>query len=46
MEEIVVAVSDYGFPVIACIGLGYFITIMAFINEHIEPEIEEMYKAQ
>ena len=46
MEEIVVAVSDYGFPVIACIGLGYFIYyVWHFINEHIEPEIEEMHKA-
>ena len=46
MEGIISAVSDYGFPVVACIGLGYFIYyVWHFIGEHIEPQIEEMHMA-
>ena len=46
MEEVISAVSDYGFPIEACIGLGYFIYyVWHFIGEHIEPQIEEMHIA-
>ena len=46
MEEVISAVSDYGFPIVACIGLGYFIYyVWHFIGEHIEPQIEEMHIA-
>ena len=46
MEGIISAVSDYGFPVVACIGLGYFIYyVWHFIGEDIEPQIEEMHMA-
>ena len=46
MEEVISAVSDYGFPIVACIGLGYFIYyVWHFIGEHIEPQIEEMHMA-
>ena len=39
-------ISQYGFPVVACVGLGYFIYyVWWFISEHIEPEIEEMHIA-
>ena len=44
MEGIISAVSDYGFPVVACIGLGYFIYyVWHFIGEHIEPNRRNAY---
>lgn len=37
-------ISEYGFPIVAAIGLGYFIYfIWTFINEKIEPEIEKQH---
>ena len=48
MEEldIVSLVSQYGFPIIMAVGLGYFIYyVWWFIGEHIEPEIENMHFA-
>ena len=48
MEEldIVSLVSQYGFPIIMAVGLGYFIYyVWWFIGEHIEPEIEKMHFA-
>ena len=39
-------ISDYGFPVVMAVGLGYFIYfIWKFIGEHIDPELEEMHIA-
>lgn len=49
MEEanvIVKAVSDYGFPIVACIGFGYFLFyIWRFISDKIEPELDKMHFA-
>lgn len=48
MEEMGVAqlIGDYGFPVVMMVGLGYFIYfIWSFINEHIDPALEEMHMA-
>lgn len=39
-------VSDYGFPVVMAVGLGYFIYyIWWYIGEHIEPELDKMHIA-
>lgn len=48
MDEIniVELISQYGFPIVMAVGLGYFIYyVWWFIGEHIEPEIEEMHLA-
>jgi len=48
MEElnIVDLVSQYGFPIVMAVGLGYFIYyVWWFIGEHIEPQIEKMHFA-
>lgn len=37
-------ISDYGFPTVMVVGLGYFVYfVYNFINEHIEPAIEKMH---
>jgi hypothetical protein len=39
-------ISQYGFPVVAMGGLGYFVYfVWNFIGEHIEPQIEKMHFA-
>lgn len=39
-------ISDFGFPVIMAVGLGYFIYyVWWFIGEKIDPQIEEMHMA-
>ncbi len=39
-------ISDFGFPVVMTVGLGYFIYfIWNFIGEHIDPALEEMHFA-
>lgn len=39
-------VSDYGFPAVMAVGMGYFIYyVWSYINEHIEPKLEEMHMA-
>jgi hypothetical protein len=44
--DIVTMVDSYGFPVVACGGLGYFIYfIWKYIGENIEPELETMHFA-
>jgi len=44
--NIVELISQYGFPIVMAVGLGYFIYyVWWFIGEHIEPEIEEMHMA-
>lgn len=44
MEDLVTAVQDYGFPVVAMVGLGYFVYfVWTTINEEIDPAIEELH---
>jgi hypothetical protein len=39
-------ISEYGFPIVMMVGLGYFIYfIWSFIGEHIDPALEEMHFA-
>ena len=39
-------VSQYGFPIVAMVGLGYFVYfIWSFIGEHIDPALEDMHMA-
>tara|TARA_B100001094_G_scaffold253633_1_gene252095 strand:+ start:920 stop:1195 length:276 start_codon:yes stop_codon:yes gene_type:complete len=39
-------VSDYGFPIVMSVGLGYFIYyVWWYIGEHIEPKLDEMHMA-
>lgn len=48
MEELSIAqfISDYGFPIVMSVGLGYFIYyIWSFIGEQIDPALEEMHIA-
>ena len=48
MDElnVVELISQYGFPIVMAVGLGYFIYyVWWFIGEHIEPEIEKMHMA-
>ena len=38
------AISDYGFPTVAVVGLGYFVYyIWTFVSNELEPKIEEMH---
>lgn len=44
--DIAQLVSDYGFPAVMAVGMGYFIWfIWHFINTVIEPELEKMHMA-
>jgi|TARA_R110002167_G_scaffold330926_1_gene537626 hypothetical protein len=46
VNGIVQAISDYGFPIVACVGFGYFLFyIWKFIAERIEPELDKMHFA-
>lgn len=49
MEEtstIVQLITDYGFPVVMMVGLGYFVYfVWNFISEEIDPELEKMHFA-
>ena len=39
-------ISDYGFPVVACVGLGYFIYyVWNYIGTHVKPELGKMHMA-
>jgi hypothetical protein len=39
-------ISDFGFPVVMTVGLGYFIYfIWNFIGQHIDPALEDMHFA-
>jgi len=41
--DLVTAIKDYGFPVIAALGLGYFVFfIWKWVTEVIEPVIGEV----
>jgi hypothetical protein len=46
MEEIAQLISEYGFPIVMMVGLGYFIYyIWWFVGEKLEPEIEKQHFA-
>ena len=39
-------ISQYGFPIVMAVGLGYFIYfIWNFIGEHIDPALQDMHVA-
>lgn len=45
-SAIVQLITDYGFPVVMMVGLGYFVYyVWWFIGEKIDPEIEKMHFA-
>jgi hypothetical protein len=42
--NIVELINTYGFPIIACIGLGYFIYyVWTWVTEEVDPVIEESH---
>lgn len=44
--DIVQLITDYGFPVVMMVGLGYFVYyVWWFIGEKIDPELEKMHIA-
>ena len=46
VNGIVQAISYYVFPIVACVGFGYFLFyIWKFIGERIEPELDKMHFA-
>lgn len=46
MSDITTLISDYGFPIVMMVGLGYFIYyIWWFVGEKLEPEIEKQHHA-
>jgi len=46
MEDVGALISEFGFPVVMTVGLGYFIYfIWNFIGEHIDPALEDMHFA-
>ena len=46
MSEVAQLISDYGFPIVMSVGMGYFIYyIWWFVGEKLEPEIEEQHMA-
>lgn len=46
MSEVAQLISDYGFPIVMSIGMGYFIYyIWWFVGEKLEPEIEDQHMA-
>ena len=39
-------ISDYGFPVVACVFLGYFIYyVWNFMNKEVKPALSKMHMA-
>tara|TARA_B100000073_G_scaffold235452_1_gene196947 strand:+ start:767 stop:1072 length:306 start_codon:yes stop_codon:yes gene_type:complete len=46
MGEVAQLISQYGFPVVACVGLGYFIYyVWKYINTEIKPALGKMHMA-
>ena len=46
MENIAQLISDYGFPIVMMVGLGYFVYYdWWFVGEKLEPEIEKQHFA-
>ena len=43
MQDVIVAIQQFGFPVVAMVGLGYFVYfVWTTVTEKIDPAIEEM----
>ena len=43
MQDVIDAIQQFGFPVVAMVGLGYFVYfVWTTITEKIDPAIEEM----
>ena len=43
MSGVIDAVQTYGFPIVACVGLGYFVYfVWTTITEKIDPATEQM----
>lgn len=46
MENVAQLISEYGFPIVMMVGLGYFVYyIWWFVGEKLEPEIEKQHFA-
>tara|TARA_B100002019_G_C20702259_1_gene326292 strand:- start:37 stop:297 length:261 start_codon:yes stop_codon:yes gene_type:complete len=46
MEDVAIIIGDYGFPIVAMVGLGYFVYYMwTTLNNTVEPAVEEMHFA-
>ena len=46
MEGVAELIGQFGFPIVAMVGLGYFIYfIWTFIGEHIDPALGDMHIA-
>ena len=46
MENVAQLISEYGFPVVMMVGLGYFVYyVWWFVGEHLEPEVEKQHFA-
>ena len=46
MDALAQAISDFGFPIIMALGMGYFIYfVWKYITDKLEPEIETMHLA-
>jgi len=46
MNDLATIISEYGFPVVACVGLGYFIYyVWNYMNLHVKPELGRMHMA-
>jgi hypothetical protein len=46
VENVAQLISDYGFPIVMMVGLGYFVYyIWWFVGEKLEPEIEKQHFA-
>jgi|TARA_B110000438_G_scaffold5332_1_gene5326 hypothetical protein len=48
MEELSIAtlISEYGFPIVMMVGLGYFVYyVWWFVGENLEPEVEKQHFA-
>lgn len=44
MEEVANAINQYGFPIIAAFGLGYFIYyIWTWVTEQVDPVVNESH---
>lgn len=43
MQDVINAIQQFGFPIVAMVGLGYFVYfVWTTITENIDPAIEEM----
>ena len=46
MDQVAELIGQFGFPIVAMVGLGYFIYfIWTFIGEHIDPALHDMHIA-